>query len=352
MTSNTDYNSNFLKYQDLTKYCIGYGVPFSFSLSTKDGTSFSFSSPGLPNLSFLSFPPPVRQTSWRNPQLFRNWEHSHPTTIKHKTPSQRRRDQRRWNDHQKKTSPFEESNQVAGSTSVAGPQHLVTDAESSGAVDGSQRPETGPQPTSTGQLQPQPPVTGSQPPGTGPQPPQTGWPKPLITGPQPTETGHKTLATEFQPPTVIKKLDRPVSMEVEAPPAIISPMSSPEKKVWNIVNLSEYSEQLSSIFNDPKNHDNSVPITTFITANNSKAAIASLNRTLKKCNLRSIEPMKVENSKDWVLPEGEFAFKFKIISKNVKTTLFNIKNNWISSQEAQLSGFFLKNFKAVLFKNS
>jgi len=358
--THTDDNSNFLKYQDLTKYCIGHGVPFSFSLSTKDGTSFSFSSPGLPKLSLHSFPPPTRQTSWRNTEINRKWEHSHPVTFKHKTPSQRRRDQRRWTEFQeKKTAPSgtskpssniaEQPSILESSPTLDSEPPIILDLplimeSPPPSGDGSQPTETGPKPLLT--------VTGSQPPETGPKPPFTET-QPTLTRSHLPATGHSPMATGSKPQTVIKKLDSPVSMEVEAPPAMMSPMTSPEKKGSLVIaNLSEYSEQLSKILNDPKNSDGTTPITAFIHANNSKSALSALNRTLKKCNLRSIEPRQVDQSKDWLLDEGEYAFYFKTINKNAKNTVFNIKNNWTYFQESQLSGFFIKNFRGVFFRNS
>ena len=203
-------------------------------------------------------------------------------------------------------------------------------------------PETGIQPTPS-ESEPRPPETESQPPATGSRPPV------IVPIPE------NELQPSSQPETTIQKLDHPVSMEVEAPPAIISPMSSPEKESpWEIINLSEWPEELSASLNKPKNSDDSFTITTIINANNSNSAMSSLKKTFKKCNLRSIEPKQIAslNSEHWILTDGEFAFKFKFISKNIKPTFFNIKNNWMSTQQSQLSGFFIKNIPGFFFKNS
>ena len=73
-------------FQDLAKHCLGSGQAFSISSSLQNGTVFS--TPG-----FNSFP--------RNTRIW-----SPPFPRKSKTPSQRRRDQRRWEQHQEnKTKP-------------------------------------------------------------------------------------------------------------------------------------------------------------------------------------------------------------------------------------------------------
>jgi len=75
----------------LSKHCLGSGQPFTLSLSFSNGISFS--SPGFN---------PLIQNS-------RTW--TPPFRKKSKNPSQRRRDQRRWEEHQvKKSTP------AAGST--------------------------------------------------------------------------------------------------------------------------------------------------------------------------------------------------------------------------------------------
>jgi len=71
-------------FQDLAKHCLESGQAFSISSSLQNGTTFS--TPG-----FNSFP--------RNTRIW-----FPPFPRKSKTPSQRRRDQRRWEQHQENKS--------------------------------------------------------------------------------------------------------------------------------------------------------------------------------------------------------------------------------------------------------
>ena len=307
--THTDDNSNFLKYQDLTKYCIGHGVPFSFSLSTKDGTSFSFSSPGLPKLSLHSFPPPTRQTSWRNTEINRKWEHSHPVTFKHKTPSQRRRDQRRWTEFQeRKTAP---SGTSEPSSNIVEQSPIL---ESSPTLD-SEPPIIVDLPLFM--ESPPPPARANSPPSVDPSP--TLEPSPIV---------------DFQPlierPAVIMELppiivESPSEMEVDCPPPVISPLSSPSKP-------SKFPSKGEIV---PDIHDKLLVV---INSEQSKEAIASLRRTLKKLNQKSI---KLEPIEAFSQIRGTFGYKINVPPTRFKHIIENINKNWIPVDKASIQDFYV-----------
>jgi len=119
------------------------------------------------------------------------------------------------------------------------------------------------------------------------------------------------------------------------------PLFSIKRDISEITDLNDaWPEDLNKILYDPKTSSSSFNVATFVSAKNYKSAIGSLRRTLKKCNLRSIEPKKVED-----LAEGAFAFELKLIRKNIKASIMNIKNNWINDEEEpQLCGFLIKDF--------
>jgi len=253
-----------------------------------------------------------------------NWNKVTSTKyVKKKSPSVRQRDQRRWEILQARKG-------------------LVPDYPP--PVIGQHPPETGPQlPESGHQL----PESGHQHPKSGNQLPESGH--------QLTESGHQLTDSDHQPPVtgpetpsiVQEEVESPFSMEVESPFSSSANDSFEE----NTINLSDWNEDVTATINDPKNIGNSATVTIVIKATDLNSATASLKRTLKKSNLRSIEPRRVETSPDWLLYEGEYGFQIKVINKNIKNTFFNIQRNWIIVQQSQLLGFFIKDF-SNFFKNS
>ena len=87
--------------QDLAKQCLKLGAPFTFSFSPRNGCSFSTSGRS-------SSQKPLFDT---NPTMFGNF-------IQRKTPSQRRRDQRRWEAFQEKKSSPSTATATAARSSV------------------------------------------------------------------------------------------------------------------------------------------------------------------------------------------------------------------------------------------
>ena len=116
----------------------------------------------------------------------------------------------------------------------------------------------------------------------------------------------------------------PADMDVTTP----QPEFSLNREIKEVIDLSDaWPEDIIKILNDPKNSSSSLTVVTIVgNAKDYKSALGSLRKTLRKCNLRSIEPKKVEN-----LAEGAFAFEFKLIRKNIKPTFMNIKNNWMDN---------------------
>ena len=122
---------------------------------------------------------------------------------------------------------------------------------------------------------------------------------------------------------------------------------SEEETIREKMTIGDWPEDLSKAI---KNSNTSLDVTVIVCANDFKTALASLKRTFKKCNLRNIEPRKLEHVP--VRIEGSvnsFAFEFTIILKHLKSTFGNIKKNWIKIDESQLIGFLAKGF---LFQNT
>jgi len=239
------------KAQDFSKDLLESGSPFSFRISIWNGICFSLSSSG-------SQKPMSRNAPTRE--------------VKKKTPSMRRRDQRRWEDHQHKKSL---------NLQTPEPEPMVTDSETLPPRTGITPPESVSQPQGTGSSQPpefpesqsqpldltprngtqkevsgsqsQPPRTETKPavPGSYSQPPRTGT-KLAVPGshsqPTRTETKSSASASQYQPPATSpspteeqsssfttvenqrkkKKIKEAVPKQKDLPPAI-SPLNSPIK---------------------------------------------------------------------------------------------------------------------------
>ena len=67
---------------------------------------------------------------------------------------------------------------------------------------------------------------------------------------------------------------------------------------------------------------------------NEKSTEISLRRTLKKCNLRSIEPKRQEFNKT-----DRFVYSINIRKNSLQNLLIKIQNNWISIEESMLFNF-------------
>jgi len=314
--------------QEMAKHCLRSGQAFSISGSSTGGITFS--TPG-----FNSFPRSSR--IWHSPSFNKK--------TNHKTPSQRRRDQRRWIDHQKKISPSEELNPAGGSNSGTGPQHPVTKPPAGlQSANGSQPPVTGSQSTPTVTVSQ---VTGSQPPSTGLQPPTPGTLSPS-TGSQPPENGTQPPENGTQPPangTPPPANGTPPSqtlMEVDPllPPPLISPLASPSKGLNPPTNKINPSQQ--TIFELPEDLDVEAPLIIIVNSETSKnetskaaSAIASLRRSLKKCNLKSLNPENV------ISQNNSFGYKLNVPSSRFKHVIRGLHKNWISIDQAFINGFLL-----------
>merc|ERR1719186_372112 len=101
-------------------------------------------------------------------------------------------------------------------------------------------------------------------------------------------------------------------MEVESPPSAKTQTSSPKRPKLDEqfpihppapaqensnkidpnepILLCEWPESLTTALSEPTNKNRDFNILTVIEAKNDTSALASLNRTLKKCNLRSFNP--------------------------------------------------------------
>ena len=264
------------------------------SVSVPGGFSFNFSSPG------------------HNPAL-RYSQRWPSTSIKNKTPSQQRRDQRRWEAFQSKKS--ESSGQSPPEERQHPPISVpVSSAQKSEEV--SVKPDSAP--ASLG-----------------------------------VESPKSSESTTSSNPSVNE-------MEVESPPSAQTPTSSPKRPKLDEkspirpsaqensnkidpndpILLSEWPEALTTSLNDQINKNKDFTILTVIEAKNDVSALSSLNQTLKKCNLRSFRPTQTHKSRI----EGNFSFKFNVLGKYVRRTLLNLRKNWISVENSQLSGFFLTQY--------
>jgi len=342
-------DSTLQKCQDFSQQLLESGSAFTFRVSIWNGMCFSLSSPGAE----------------RNSP---NWKHETPINqAKKKSPSMRRRDQQRW-----------EINQARKGLVPDYPPPPVTGQQP--PVIGHQPPEAGPKPPVTGQ---HPPVTGQQPPVTCQQPPVTGQHLPVtdqqhpVTGQHLPATGQEIPESDIQEPLDLSP-ENEFKMEVDhSHPAVTpslspvqpknmapqvetqsqetSPDSSPREfsinsPISDIFDFCDWPDNINKVINNSKNSNGSVTVTTVINThggNELNSAIGSLKRTLKKCNVRSIEPRRVEHLVEEDV--GNFAFEFKLLRKNIKATLMNIKKNWMPINESHLSGFLIKE---SFFENS
>jgi len=205
--------------QEFTKQCLNTGSAFTFSLTIWNGISYKFSNPH-----------PKQDQDCRNA----NWTNAISTQRK-KTPSQHRRDRRRWEDHQQ---------QKSSSTPASG--HLSQEAGHQPSVSGFQSPVAGFQP----------PVAGIQPPATGhPQDPVDLSMKsttPVIEEPLPkpeNSDAMDTLEEEVEDPVMdetritseaidgasnsLMSLNNETLRKNDVPP-LISPINSPVKALEEI----------------------------------------------------------------------------------------------------------------------
>lgn len=184
-------------------------------------------------------------------------------------------------------------------------------------------------------------------------------PSPVISANTEETTHHSTLTHENQDlPESNMEVDTNVPMTPhndnedvsEAPVDIdVSLDSSPDAfsfkiPISEVVDLCDWHEDLNTVQNNPEN-GNTLTVVTIVCAEDSNAAKGSLQRTLKKCNLRSIEPKKVNN----LLEDNRdrensdtFTFEFKVIRKNIKATILNIKKNWMPVKQSHLAGFLIQ----------
>ena len=144
-------------------------------------------------------------------------------------------------------------------------------------------------------------------------------------------------------------IEIPENIDVETLPPVVSPISSPsqspeeETDIRETITIGDWPEDFSTMV---KNNNRSIDVTAIISASDFKSALASLKRTLKKCNLRNIEPRKLDEVplKLEKSSQDSFAFEFTIVLKNLKSTFSNIKRNWIEVQQSQLIGFLFRRF--------
>ena len=321
-------DSTLQKCQDFSQQLLESGSAFTFRVSIWNGMCFSVSSPGVESNS----------PNWKN--------ETRTIQVRKKSPSMRRRDQQRW-----------EINQARKGLVPDYPPPPVTGQHR--PVNGHQPPEAGRQPPVTGQHLPvtdqQHPVTGQHLPATGQEIPESDIQEPLDLSP---ENDFK-MEVDHSHPAVTPSLS-PVQLknmapQVETQSQETSPDSSPREfsintPISDIFDFSDWPDNINKVINNSKNSNGSVAVTTVINTHGGKelnSAIGSLKRTLKKCNMRSIEPRRVEHLVEEDV--GNFAFEFKLLRKNIKATLMNIKKNWMPINESHLSGFLIKE---SFFENS
>ena len=117
-------------------------------------------------------------------------------------------------------------------------------------------------------------------------------------------------------------------MDVDIPPTLISPISSPTQVETRPPAQPDFPEDL----------DVEAPLVVTIQSETEKSAIISLRRTLKKCNLKSLNPGNFYSKEDL----GQFGYKINVPSKRFKNVIHDLNKNWISVDEAFIIGFHLK----------
>jgi len=253
--------------QEMAKHCLRSGQAFSISGSSTGGITFS-----TPGLHF--FP---RNSRIRPSPTF---------SKKAKTPSQRRRDQRRWNEHKlKKTSPAAGISPATELPKVSETVSVVAESPSTPNSSPSQVVE--------------------------PPPPTKATPSP-------------SLEKDLTP------------MEVDFQPPLISPISSPTLVETRPPAQPEFPEDL----------DVEAPLVVTIESESEKSAIISLRRTLKKCNLKSLTPGNVYSKEEL----GQFGYNINVPSKRFKHVIHDLNKNWISVDNAFIIGFHLKRQDGTQFR--
>ena len=86
-------------------------------------------------------------------------------------------------------------------------------------------------------------------------------------------------------------------------------------------------------------NNESVIVSTVVKGSERSSEI-SLRRTLKKCNLRSIDPKKDPECKI----VGKFAYNFPVMKNSLQTLLLNISKNWISVENSKIDAFLIEVF--------
>ena len=125
-------------------------------------------------------------------------------------------------------------------------------------------------------------------------------------------------------------------MEVVTPPPIISPLISPVKPPKKSSSVTLFLDEPNS-WPQELSSGNDFSCYVVISGNDEKSATASLQRTLKKCNIRSINPRYRQSTR-----EGFFGYQINV--HQLHTTLRKIETNWISIQNSQLYNFCLEGF--------
>ena len=265
------------------------------SVSVPGGLSYNFSSPG-------------HNPVLRYPQ---RWPSS---SNKTKNPSQQRRDRRRWEAFQAKK------------------------AESSGQPPPEERSHSSHPPTTgvVSGLQEQQPVKPESSPASVIVESSESIP---VSNPSVNDMEVESLPSAISPTSSTK---RP-KLDVKPPIPPPSQVSSDEQIQNDLVLLSEWPEDLSKVLNGPKSCNRDFTILTLIASKNDISASASLNRTLKKCNLRSFDPTLVRRPHS---QESKYVFfKFNVQGKHIKRTLLNLRSNWMSVENSRLEGFQIPPYK-------
>ena len=163
---------------------------------------------------------------------------------------------------------------------------------------------------------------------------------------QPPEAVNQPQVSMIKPPAPEIVLEKETDMEVETlphpnPPPILSPIFSPKPTKKQISPLN--AESLIDLNNCCKEdwppellqgNNNDVFTVTTIIQGTEKSSEISLRRTLKRCNLRSIEPSRTQQFR-----EGKFSFELKIRGKSLQNQLLKISNNWIPVDESKINLF-------------
>jgi len=174
-------------------------------------------------------------------------------------------------------------------------------------------------------------------------------------------THHPTPTHENQDlPDMEVDTNGPMTPEKEDVPEVlddidVSQDSSPDAfsfkmPISKIVDLCDWHEDLNTVQNNP-NNSNTLTVAAIVCAENSNSAKGSLQKTLKKCNIRSIEPKRVNNLvEDHRANENSdtFAFEFKVNKKTIKAMILNMTKNWMPVKQSHLAGFLIQE---IFFQN-